>query len=74
MVHRVAGQDLVADRECEGEAEDDAGVLGTAVAASGELLKEVVAAGDPDLAKGQVLERRENKGTHVPLVELPGGS
>ena len=45
VVHRVAGQDLVSDRECESE--DDAGVLGAAVAALGELLQGVVAAGDP---------------------------
>lgn len=56
MVHRVTRQDLVADREREGEAEDDAGVLGTAIAASGELLEEVVAAGDPDLPEGEVFE------------------
>jgi hypothetical protein len=45
VVHRVAGQDLVADREREGEAEDDAGVFGSAVAAFGEVFEEVVAAG-----------------------------
>ena len=73
VVHRVAGQDLVTDRERECESEDDAGVLGAAIAASGELFEEVVAAGDPDLPQCEVFERREEEGTHVPLVEIPRG-
>ena len=74
VVHRVAGQDLVADREREGEAEDDAGVLGAAVAALGELFEEVVAAGDSDLPEGEVFECGEDEGAHVALVEVSRGS
>lgn len=37
-----------------------------------ELLEEVVAAGDADLAQGEVLERGEHELFHVPFVELPG--
>lgn len=68
VVHRVAGQDLVADRECEGEAKDDAGMLGAAVAAFREMLEEVVAAGDTELSEGEVSERWEDEGAHVSLV------
>ena len=74
MIHRVAWQDLMADREGEGEAEDDARLPGTVVALLRELLEEVVAARDPDLPERDVLEEREDEGSHVPLVQEPGGS
>src|SRR6218665_1872905 len=72
VVHGVARQDLVADGE--GEAEDDAGLAGAVVALFGELLEEIVASRDPDLAEGDVLEEGQNEGSHVPLVELRGGA
>ena len=62
----------MADRESEREAEDDTRLPGTVVALLRELLQEVVAAGDPDLAQRDVLERGEYELLHVPLVELPG--
>jgi hypothetical protein len=74
VIHRIARQDLVAHRERKREPEDDAGVLGAAVAALGEMLEEVVAAGNPDLPKSEVFECREDEGAHVALVEVPRGS
>lgn len=74
MVHGVAGQDFVADGEREREPEHNSGVLGSAVAASGELFEEVVAAGDADFSKRQLLERRHHEGAHVSFVEVSCGS
>lgn len=74
VIHRIARQDLMADREGEREAEDDARLPGTVVALLRELLEEVVAARDTDLAKRDLLEEREHEGSHVPLVQEPGGS
>ena len=71
VIHRVARKDLVTDREREGEAENDASVLGPTVAALSESFEEVVAAGDPDLPEGEVFECREDEGAHVTLVEIP---
>lgn len=64
----------MSDRERECKAEDDAGVLGPAVAALGESFEEVVAAGDADLPEGEVFECGEDEGAHVALVEVPRGS
>ena len=52
VIHRVAREDLVAHREREGEAEDDAGLPCPVVALLRELLEEVVAPSDSDLAGG----------------------
>lgn len=49
-------------------------MLGAAVAARGELLEEVVAAGDADLPERELFEDREDEGARVPLVQFPGGS
>ena len=72
VVHGIAREDLMPDGEPEGETQDDACLAGAVVALLRELLEEVVAAGHADLAEGDVLEEREDKGAHVPLVQLPG--
>lgn len=72
VVHGIARQYLVAHSEVEGETQNDAGLACAVVALLRELFEEVVAAGDADLAEGDVLEEREDEGAHVPLVELPG--
>ena len=59
----------MAEGERKSEPEDDACMLGAAVAASGESLQEVVAAGEPDLPLGEVFERRHDEDAHVSLVQ-----
>lgn len=51
MIHRVARQHLVPHREPEREPQCHPSLLGTVVALLRELLQEVVAAGDADLAQ-----------------------
>ena len=58
----------MADRESEREAEDDTRLPGTVVALLRELLEEVVAARDTDLAECDFLEEWEDESSHVPLV------
>ncbi|WP_240606123.1 hypothetical protein [Planctomonas deserti] len=38
------------------------------------IFDEAIAASDADLAQGEVLERGQYEGAHVPLVQEPGGS
>ena len=45
---------------------------GATVALPGELLDEVVAAGDPDLSERELGERGRDEGSHVSFVEKPG--
>ena len=72
VIHRIAWENLVAHREREGEAEDDAGLSCPVVALFRELFEEVVAAGVADFAEGDFCEERKYKGAHVAFVKQSG--